>query len=161
MRRIIRIGVLVIVGVWMALATTPIAEAGGWYLRPRLGVTVNVDDNDAFFAAGGGLGYRWSTFFSGELAYTHLFGDDDAEQIDFSFRGGLPLGFLYPYGIIGGGIFSPDLFDGNDIDGMFRVGAGATLEFLYQTFFGLEVSYINVGGDSSLIETVVVFGVGF
>lgn len=137
------------------------AAANGWYLRPNVGAAIDLDGGETDYAIGVALGHTWlGSMLATEVAYTRIFSDPDANMYEATGRIGFPFGIISPYAIVGVGLFASEA-TGSDTESLVRLGGGFGLQLLPIVHINAELSYINVGGDTHLLQPALVLGVTF
>lgn len=155
------ISLLLVATVVVGSFVSTIAEASGWYVRPKAGAALNLTDEESSYALGAAIGYQWAKhFLSAEVGYTRIFSDPDADLAELTGRLGWPFGFLIPYAIAGVGGYKADV-SGADFESLLRLGLGSSFNLIPFLTLNLELSYLNVAGDTNFLEPAAVVGINF
>lgn len=135
---------------WLITASN--ASASGFYVTPKTGLLVALDENDVDYTLGAAIGYRWVKLLAIEFDYTRVFASPNdnnllgANVVISGLRG-----IFWSYALAGAGVAISTVSNA-DPEPIFRLGGGTMLNVLPWVRPFVQLTYLNLNGDNHFLE---------
>src|SRR5689334_19052014 len=115
---------LLVLSLILLLSGSSTSFASGFYVAPKAGGLIALDESNADFTAGITLGYRWVKLVALEASYSRIFSTVDDNFLDLNIVvSGYRAEIFWPYALIGGGV-GISTASNADPEPLFRIGGG-------------------------------------